>query len=79
VSDNKFAAICLGANLLCRRGLRFEYGMHGQVFKYTMEAENRVATYASFGGLLMCMRGDQRQLVDIELDSQIYVLIRRLA
>ena len=36
----------------------FEYGMCGKVFRYDYDDENRVAIIASFGGLLMQLKGD---------------------
>lgn len=56
---------------------KYEYGMYGKVFKYEHEREHRVAVYVSFGGLLMCLKGDQRHLVNVDLDSNIYCLIRK--
>lgn len=56
---------------------RYEYGMYGKVFKYEHEGKERVAIYASFGGLLMCLRGEQRHLHLIKNDSRIYCLIRK--
>lgn len=32
--------------------------------------------YASFGGLLMCLKGDSRHLQTLELDQKLYLLIR---
>ena len=34
-------------------------------------------SYASFGGLLMRLEGDPRNLHEIKLDERIYLLIRR--
>ncbi|CAK8986335.1 DNA-directed RNA polymerases I [Durusdinium trenchii] len=56
---------------------KFDYGMHGKVFKYEYEGEHRIAIYASYGGLLMKLVGDQRNLNNIDLDSRIYCLIKR--
>lgn len=55
---------------------KFDYGMYGRVFKYEYEGE-RVAIYASFGGLLMKLVGAPRNLTNIDLDSKIYVLIKK--
>lgn len=54
----------------------YEYGMCGRVFDYKVSGE-RVSLIASFGGLLMKMDGDKRQLSAIELDARIYALIRK--
>jgi len=47
---------------------KFDYGMHGKVFRYEHEGEHRVAVYVSYGGMLMKLVGDQRHLNAIELD-----------
>lgn len=36
------------------------------------------SVFVSFGGLLMLLKGDPRHLGGIELDSRIYLLMRRL-
>ncbi|KAF1327723.1 putative Dna directed RNA polymerase i, partial [Globisporangium splendens] len=51
---------------------RYDYGMYGKVFQYDHEGGNVVAIYASFGGLLMCLRGEQRHLHMIHNDTRIY-------
>lgn len=56
---------------------RYEYGMYGKVFRYEHEGGQRVAIYASFGGLLMCLRGEQRHLHMIRNDTRIYCLMRK--
>jgi len=56
---------------------KFDYGMHGKVFKYEYEGEHRIALFVSYGGLLMKLVGDQRNLNKIELDSNIYCLIKK--
>eukprot|EP00750_Incisomonas_marina_P003636 INCI13304.1.p1 GENE.INCI13304.1~~INCI13304.1.p1 ORF type:complete len:149 (+),score=32.36 INCI13304.1:124-570(+) len=55
-----------------------EYIMHGRVFKYKYHEDHRVSIYVSFGGLLMCIRGHQMKLVNIEPDSAVYLLMKRL-
>ncbi|KAE8903799.1 hypothetical protein PF005_g9494 [Phytophthora fragariae] len=56
---------------------RYDYGMYGKVFQYDHEGGNMVAIYASFGGLLMCLRGEQRHLHMIHNDTRIYCLLRK--
>ena len=34
--------------------------------------------YISFGGLLMLLIGDPKKLEDLEVDSPVYVLIRKV-
>lgn len=55
---------------------KFDYGMHGKVFKCDAIDDNKIAVYISFGGLLMKLVGEQRHLNSIELDKNIYCLIR---
>ena len=50
----------------------------GRVFKYKYHEDHRVSIYVSFGGLLMCIRGHQMKLVNIEPDSAVYLLMKRL-
>ncbi|KAL2916435.1 DNA-directed RNA polymerases I, II, and III subunit RPABC3 [Polyrhizophydium stewartii] len=40
----------------------YDYVMYGKVYKYDDTANAKVSVYASFGGLLMCLTGDYRQL-----------------
>lgn len=59
---------------------RFEYAMYGRVFKYELEKPQniKVMIYASFGGLLMMMKGDSRNLQGIEMDTKFYLLMRKV-
>ena len=52
--------------------------MYGKIFKilHAKNAKNVVEIYASFGGLLMCLRGDQSNFDQLEGDARIYLLIR---
>jgi DNA-directed RNA polymerases I, II, and III subunit RPABC3 len=56
---------------------KFEYVMHGKVFKCESAANKRLAVYASFGGLLMKLEGDPRNLHEIVPDERIYLMIRK--
>jgi len=58
----------------------YEYVMYGKVFKYSEEKgpSLKVAVYVSFGGLLMMLKGDPRNLQGIDLDSRLYLLIRKV-
>jgi DNA-directed RNA polymerase I, II, and III subunit RPABC3 len=52
-----------------------------QVFKYgdnTSGGTTKLEIYFSFGGLLMKLVGDPTKLKVIEVDSAVYLLIRRL-
>ncbi|KAI8469993.1 MAG: RNA polymerase [Monoraphidium minutum] len=59
----------------------YDYVMHGKVFKYgdsTSGGQTKLEIYFSFGGLLMKLVGDPTKLKVIEVDSAVYLLIRRL-
>lgn len=62
-----------GSNL----GERYEYVMHGRVYKFE-PTDKKMALYVSFGGLLMEMKGDPRHLSNFKLGSNIYLLIKKL-
>lgn len=57
----------------------YEYGMCGRVFQYDYKKEHKVDVYASFGGLLMLLQGDQRDLSNIDSDTRVYFLLRKAA
>eukprot|EP00038_Savillea_parva_P009501 m.183943 g.183943 ORF g.183943 m.183943 type:complete len:146 (-) comp15977_c0_seq1:171-608(-) len=56
---------------------KYEYVMHGKVYRCEEQPDSKLAVFISFGGLLMRLKGDTRSLQDIELDSMLYVLIRK--
>eukprot|EP00009_Paramoeba_aestuarina_P010494 CAMPEP_0201537804 /NCGR_PEP_ID=MMETSP0161_2-20130828/65804_1 /ASSEMBLY_ACC=CAM_ASM_000251 /TAXON_ID=180227 /ORGANISM="Neoparamoeba aestuarina, Strain SoJaBio B1-5/56/2" /LENGTH=144 /DNA_ID=CAMNT_0047944309 /DNA_START=74 /DNA_END=508 /DNA_ORIENTATION=+ len=58
---------------------KFEYVMYGKVFKLEQVSTPvvKLAICASFGGLLMELTGDPRNLHDICLDQNLYMLIRK--
>ena len=55
----------------------YEYGQCGRTFRYEHESEKRVAVIASFGGLLMLLRGEIKHLVRLQLDQKVYLLVRK--
>eukprot|EP00053_Salpingoeca_punica_P023193 m.9265 g.9265 ORF g.9265 m.9265 type:complete len:146 (+) comp4653_c0_seq1:227-664(+) len=59
---------------------KFEYVMHGKVYRCEEDSgpSQRLAVYVSFGGLLMRLRGDARNLQGIDMDSYIYLLMRKV-
>jgi DNA-directed RNA polymerase I, II, and III subunit RPABC3 len=58
----------------------FEYVMHGRVFKIDggKGAAATLEVFASFGGLLMSLKGEPRSLQQIEVDQRIYCLLKRV-
>ena len=59
----------------------YEYVMHGKVFKVTAgggtASKGGMEVYVSFGGLLMSLKGEARNLQKMELDQRVYLLIRK--
>jgi|TARA_B100001758_G_C17949713_1_gene372700 DNA-directed RNA polymerase I, II, and III subunit RPABC3 len=56
--------------------------MYGKVFK--KEDENaggiqKTTVIASFGGLLMRIKADPKNLQEVDIDNRVYVLIRKIA
>ena len=58
---------------------KYEYVMHGRVYKCEHMKDTKVKVFASFGGLLMRLIGDQRHVANIEVDSRVFCLIRKNA
>ncbi|CAM9260833.1 unnamed protein product [Pylaiella littoralis] len=54
---------------------KYEYVMHGRVYRFEHQKDTKV--FASFGGLLMRLTGDQRHVANIEVDSRVFCLLRR--
>ncbi|KAG1675645.1 hypothetical protein FOA52_002354 [Chlamydomonas sp. UWO 241] len=60
---------------------KYDYVMFGKVFKYkdnTSSGQIRVEVFISFGGLLMQLIGDPKKLEDLEVDSPVYLLVRKV-
>ena len=51
--------------------------MCGRVFKVDSLEKTEMSVIASFGGLLMQLRGEMRHLVRIRMDDRVYVLIKK--
>ncbi|KAI8779611.1 DNA-directed RNA polymerases I, II, and III subunit RPABC3-like [Biomphalaria glabrata] len=65
------------------RADQFEYVMYGKVYRIegddgTLDS-SRLAAYVSFGGLLMRLKGDPNNLHGFEIDSRIYLMMKKLA
>ena len=57
---------------------KYDYCMHGTVYRYEYVGENRVSIFVSHGGLLMKLTGDVRHFKTIELDKDVYTLLRKI-
>ncbi|CAL9129212.1 DNA-directed RNA polymerases I, II, and III [Musa troglodytarum] len=61
---------------------KFEYVMHGKLYKISEEASGgpnvKVEIYASFGGLLMMLKGDPSNAAQFELDQRLFLLMRKV-
>ncbi|XP_010268240.1 PREDICTED: DNA-directed RNA polymerases II and V subunit 8A-like [Nelumbo nucifera] len=60
---------------------KFEYVMHGKLYKISEEgsgANVKVEIYASYGGLLMLLKGDPSNAANFELDQRLFLLMRKV-
>ncbi|KAF0894557.1 hypothetical protein E2562_001859 [Oryza meyeriana var. granulata] len=61
---------------------KFDYVMHGKLYKISEDSSSGQATkveiYASFGGLLMMLKGDPSSAASFELDQRLFLLIRKV-
>ncbi|GFR42102.1 hypothetical protein Agub_g2944 [Astrephomene gubernaculifera] len=55
----------------------YDYVMYGKVFKYK-DNNTKVEVFISFGGLLMKLAGDPTKLEPIEVDNNVYLLLKKL-
>jgi DNA-directed RNA polymerase I, II, and III subunit RPABC3 len=56
---------------------KFDYAMHGKIFRREALEGERVVVYVSHGGLLMKIKGNARFFSTLELDSKIYTLLKK--
>jgi DNA-directed RNA polymerase I, II, and III subunit RPABC3 len=56
---------------------KYDYVMYGKIFKYSEENDGKVSIYISFGGLLLGITGEPKNLVNLKMDERVYLLIRR--
>lgn len=80
-SSDKYDASFPGISLQPSLMDKYEYVMFGKVFKYkdnTSTGLVRVEVYMSFGGLLMQLIGDPKKLEELEVDSPVYLLLRKV-
>mmetsp|Transcript_8004 Transcript_8004/g.13769 ORF Transcript_8004/g.13769 Transcript_8004/m.13769 type:complete len:153 (-) Transcript_8004:122-580(-) len=60
---------------------KYDYVMHGKVYKYRdthVGGQVRVEVYVSFGGLLLLLVGDPKKMERLEVDSSLYLLMKRV-
>ncbi|XP_006665034.1 DNA-directed RNA polymerases II, IV and V subunit 8B-like [Oryza brachyantha] len=62
---------------------KYEYVMHGKLYKISEDKETsgqnaKVEMYASFGGLLMMLKGDPSSAANFELDQRLFLLMRKV-
>ncbi|XXQ33504.1 DNA-directed RNA polymerases I, II, and III subunit RPABC3 [Plasmodiophora brassicae] len=59
---------------------KYEYVMFGKVFKFNTpeghSSQHSLEAYISFGGLLMSLKGEPRNLQSLDLDQRVYLLMR---
>ncbi|KAK6173533.1 hypothetical protein SNE40_016965 [Patella caerulea] len=70
------------ANTEPSRADQFEYVMYGKVYRIEGDDASdasRLAAYVSFGGLLMRLKGDPNNLHGFEVDSHVYLMMKKLA
>ena len=57
----------------------FQYVMYGKVYKYEEEKNSdKVSVYISYGGLLMCIKGEGRYLDKVDVGNNVYLLMRNI-
>jgi len=64
------------------RADNFEYVMYGKVYRIEgndYEANSTLAAYVSFGGLLMRLQGEAANLHGFEMDTHVYLFMKKLA
>jgi DNA-directed RNA polymerases I, II, and III subunit RPABC3 len=61
------------------RAAAYEYIMHGKIFKYA-ESHGKAIVYASYGGLLMSLKGEPRTLGPraFNVDSRLYLFLKKV-
>lgn len=57
----------------------YDYVCFGKVYKFddSDRGENQTTAYASFGGLLMSLRGNYRHLAGMLVGENVYLLMRK--
>mmetsp|Transcript_42524 Transcript_42524/g.52354 ORF Transcript_42524/g.52354 Transcript_42524/m.52354 type:complete len:147 (+) Transcript_42524:55-495(+) len=55
---------------------KYEYVMYGKIFRI-QNTKKDVEIYASFGGLLLMLKGDANNFDKLGIDKRLYLLIRK--
>lgn len=61
----------------------YDYAMYGKIFQWEedesgKEKHTKVTIYASFGGLLMMLKGDASSFANLEPGSRVYIMMRKV-
>jgi len=59
----------------------YDYAMHGKIFKFKDNhntGQLKVEVYVSYGGLLMQITGSPKELESLEVDSNVFLLMRKV-
>jgi DNA-directed RNA polymerase I, II, and III subunit RPABC3 len=57
---------------------RYDYVMYGRVYKYEESNGTRTAVYISFGGLLMRLEAEAKNLTAFVVGNNSYLLVKRV-
>ena len=61
---------------------KYDYVMYGTLFKYADDhsgGSHKVELYASFGGLLMLLKGNPDNLTGMDVDMNVFLLMRKVS
>ena len=58
---------------------KYDYGMHGKIYKKDTMEGDRTVIYVSHGGLLMRIKGQGRNFTNMDMDGYIYTLLKKSA
>mmetsp|Transcript_26753 Transcript_26753/g.23617 ORF Transcript_26753/g.23617 Transcript_26753/m.23617 type:complete len:146 (+) Transcript_26753:34-471(+) len=54
----------------------YDYVMHGKVFRFELHPDpSIISQYISFGGLILKIKGDIKYLKELEIDSQVFMVL----
>jgi len=57
---------------------KWDYAMHGLVYKYKHVKDSTVEVHLSHGGLLARFIGDEEALKDLEVDVEVFTLVKKI-